>query len=34
MKPKGFRLKAMIINFPGGIPGGVGSFLNRAPEAK
>lgn len=31
-KPGGYRLKAMIINFPGGIPGDVGFFLNWAPE--
>ncbi len=33
VQPKGFRLKAMIINFPGGVPGDVGFFLNWAPEA-
>jgi hypothetical protein len=33
-KPQGFKLKAMIVNFPGGIPGDVGFFLNWAPEAK
>jgi hypothetical protein len=33
-KPQGYRLKAMIINFPGGIPGDVGFFLNWEPEAK
>jgi hypothetical protein len=33
-KPAGYRLKAMIINFPGGMPGDVGLFLNWAPEAK
>jgi hypothetical protein len=33
-KPQGYKLKAMIINFPGGIPGDVGFFLNWAPEAK
>lgn len=27
-KPQGFKLKAMIINFPGGMPGDVGFFLN------
>ncbi|PSJ56640.1 histidine kinase [Pseudaminobacter soli (ex Li et al. 2025)] len=27
-KPQGYKLKAMIINFPGGIPGDVGFFLN------
>jgi hypothetical protein len=31
-KPGGYRLKAMIINFPGGMPGDVGFFLNWAPE--
>jgi hypothetical protein len=33
-KPQGFKLKAMIINFPGGMPGDVGFFLNWAPETK
>lgn len=33
-KPQGYKLKAMIINFPGGIPGDVGLFLNWAPETK
>ncbi|MDQ6433151.1 histidine kinase [Mesorhizobium sp. LHD-90] len=33
-KPQGFKLKAMVINFPGGIPGDVGFFLNWAPETK
>lgn len=33
-KPAGFKLKAMIINFPGGVPGDVGFFLNWAPEQK
>ncbi|MCO5064990.1 MAG: histidine kinase [Rhizobiaceae bacterium] len=33
-KPQGFKLKAMIVTFPGGIPGDVGFFLNWAPEAK
>ena len=32
-KPQGYKLKAMIISFPGGIPGDVGFFLNWAPEA-
>jgi hypothetical protein len=32
-QPRGYRLKAMIINFPGGIPGDVGFFLNWAPES-
>ena len=27
-KPLGYKLKAMIINFPNGIPGDVGFFLN------
>lgn len=31
-KPRGFKLKAMIVNFPGGMPGDVGFFLNWAPE--
>ena len=30
-KPKGYKLKAQIINFPGGIPGDVGFFLSWAP---
>ena len=30
-KPKGYKLKAMIINFPGGVPGDVGFFLSWAP---
>jgi hypothetical protein len=33
-KPQGFKLKAMIVNFPGGVPGDVGFFLNWAPESK
>ena len=33
-KPQGFKLKATIINFPGGMPGDVGFFLNWAPEEK
>ncbi len=33
-KPQGYKLKAMIINFPGGIPGDVGFFLNWAPDQK
>ena len=33
-KPQGFKLKAMIVNFPGGMPGDVGFFLNWAPETK
>ena len=31
-KPKGYKLKAMIVNFPGGVPGDVGFFLSWAPE--
>ncbi len=31
-RPQGFKLKAMIINFPGGLPGDVGFFLSWAPE--
>lgn len=27
-KPQGYKLKAMIVNFPGGMPGDVGFFLN------
>lgn len=33
-KPHGYKLKAMIVTFPGGIPGDVGFFLSWAPEAK
>ena len=33
-KPQGFKLKATIINFPGGMPGDVGFFLNWAPDEK
>lgn len=31
-KPQGFKLKATIINFPNGMPGDVGFFLNWAPD--
>jgi hypothetical protein len=31
VKPQGYKLKAMIISFPGGIPGDVGLFLDWAP---
>jgi len=31
-KPQGYKMKAMIINFPGGVPGDVGFFLNWAPD--
>lgn len=33
-KPQGYKLKAMIINFPGGIPGDVGLFINWEPDVK
>ena len=33
IQPKGYKLKAMIINFPGGMPGDVGFYLNWAPAA-
>jgi hypothetical protein len=29
-KPQGYKLKAMIINFPGGVPGDVGFYLSWA----
>jgi hypothetical protein len=32
-KPQGYRLKAMVINFPGGMPGDIGLFLNWSPPA-
>lgn len=32
-KPQGYKLKAMVVTFPGGIPGDIGVFLNWAPEA-
>jgi hypothetical protein len=32
-KPQGYRLKAMVISFPGGMPGDIGLFLNWAPKA-
>ena len=32
-KPAGYKLKAMVINFPGGVPGDIGFFLNWAPPA-
>lgn len=34
VQPQGYKLKAMIINFPGGFPGDVGFFLNWAPPVK
>ena len=33
-KPQGFKLKAMVISFPGGMPGDVGFFLNWQPPAR
>jgi hypothetical protein len=33
-KPAGYRLKASIITFPGGIPGDVGFFLNWAEQGE
>ena len=33
-KPQGYKLKAMIINFPGGIPGDVGFFISWKTEIK
>ncbi|CAN7420989.1 histidine kinase [Rhizobium sp. LjRoot254] len=33
-RPQGYKLKAMIVTFPEGIPGDVGFFLNWAPEVK
>ena len=32
-QPQGYKLKAAIINFPGGMPGDVGFFLSWAPDA-
>lgn len=32
-RPQGYKLRAMVINFPGGIPGDIGFFLNWAPPA-
>jgi hypothetical protein len=32
-RPRGYKLKAMVIDFPGGIPGDIGFFLNWAPPA-
>ena len=31
-QPQGYKLKAMIVNFPGGMPGDVGFFISWAPE--
>jgi hypothetical protein len=33
-KPQGYGLKAMIIDFPGGMPGDVGLFLTWEPPVK
>jgi hypothetical protein len=33
-RPQGYKLKAMIINFPGGMPGDVGLFLDWAGDAR
>jgi hypothetical protein len=30
-RPQGYRLKAMVVNFPGGIPGDIGFFLTWEP---
>jgi hypothetical protein len=32
-KPQGYKLKAMVVTFPGGVPGDIGFFLNWAPPA-
>ena len=32
--PQGHHLKAMVINFPGGMPGDIGFFLNWATPVK
>jgi hypothetical protein len=32
-KPQGYKLKAMVVSFPGGMPGDIGLFLNWAPPA-
>lgn len=32
-QPQGYKLKASIINFPGGMPGDVGFYLSWAPDA-
>ncbi|NVP57042.1 hypothetical protein [Mycoplana rhizolycopersici] len=32
-QPQGYRLKAMVINFPGGVPGDIGFYLNWEPPA-
>ncbi len=30
-QPQGYRLKAMVISFPGGVPGDIGFYLNWEP---
>lgn len=30
-QPQGYKLKAMVINFPGGVPGDIGFYLNWEP---
>ncbi len=30
-QPQGYRLKAMVINFPNGVPGDIGFYLNWEP---
>ena len=30
-QPQGYRLKAMVINFPGGVPGDIGFYLSWEP---
>jgi hypothetical protein len=32
LQPRGYRMKAMIINFPDGMPGDVGFFLDWSPK--
>jgi hypothetical protein len=32
-KPRGYKLKAMVINFPGGMPGDIGLFLDWTPPS-
>lgn len=32
-KPLGYRFRAMVINFPGGIPGDIGFFVSWKPPA-
>ncbi|QRM56685.1 hypothetical protein [Sinorhizobium sp. BG8] len=33
-QPQGYKLKAMVINFPGGVPGDIGFFLNWEPPVE